>query len=139
MSERTLVLIKPDALANHHAGDIIKRYEQEDLQICAMKLLKMTPAVAAIHYAEHVGRPYYQPLVEFMCSGPIIAMVLAGDDAIARVRKLHGATDPAKAEAGTIRKMYAESNRRNAVHASDSPAAAEREIHIYFSDAELCY
>lgn len=135
--EKTLVLIKPDAFQAHHVGDIIKMYEAEGLRIVAMKLLKMDQRLASIHYAEHVGRPYYEPLVSFMTSGPIVAMVLMGEDAIQRVRTLHGKTNPAEAAEGTIRKLYATDGRKNAVHASDSPESAEREIHIFFNEMEI--
>ena len=135
--EKTLVLIKPDAFDKHYSGDIIKRYEQEGFRIVAMKLLKMDERLASIHYAEHIGRPYYQDLVGFMTSGPLIAMVLEGENAIARVRKINGKTNPAEAAEGTIRKQFAASGRRNAVHASDSPASAKREISIFFSECEI--
>lgn len=135
--EKTLVLIKPDAFMNHYSGDIIKRYEQEGFRIAAMKLMKMDERLASIHYREHIGRPYYKDLVSFMTSAPIIAMVLEGEDAIARVRKLNGKTNPAEAEEGTIRKQFAASGRRNAVHASDSVENANREIHIFFNEMEI--
>ena len=95
--EKTLVLIKPDAFAKHHSGDIIKRYEQEGFRIVGMKLLKMDERLASIHYAEHIGRPYYNDLVGFMTSAPLIALVLEGENAIARIRELHGKTNPAEA------------------------------------------
>jgi nucleoside-diphosphate kinase len=135
--EKTLVLIKPDAFKKHHTGDIIRRYEEEGFQIVAMKLMKMDERLASIHYAEHIGRPYYEDLKSFMTSGPIVAMVLEGEDAIKRVRKLNGKTNPAEAEEGTIRRMYAESGSRNAVHASDSPESAAREIPIFFNQTEI--
>ena len=135
--EKTLVLIKPDAFARHHAGDIIKRYESEGFRILAMKLLKMDERLASIHYAEHIGQYYYEDLVGFMTSAPLIAIVLEGEDVIARVRKLHGKTNPKEAEEGTIRKLYASSGSRNAVHASDSPENAQREIHIFFNETEI--
>ncbi len=135
--EKTLVLIKPDAFAKHHSGDIIKRYEQEGFRIVGMKLLKMDERLASIHYAEHIGRPYYNDLVSFMTSAPLIAMVLEGENAIERVRELHGKTNPAEAAEGTIRKLFATSGSRNAVHASDSPENAQREIHIFFNETEL--
>ena len=135
--EKTLVLIKPDAFANHNSGDIIKRYEQEGFRIVGMKLLKMDERLASIHYEEHIGRSYYPDLVGFMTSAPLIAIVLEGEDAIARVRKLHGKTNPADAEEGTIRKQFATNGRRNAVHASDSPESANREIHIFFNETEI--
>lgn len=137
MIESTLVLIKPDAFAKHYTGDIIKRYEAAGLQISAMKLLQMTPQLAAKHYAEHIGREYYEGLASFMTSGPLIAMVLRGEDAIERVRALNGVTDPAKAAPGTIRHDFAESTRYNAVHASDGPESAVREIHIFFNETEI--
>ena len=110
--EKTLVLIKPDAIANKHIGDIIKRYEDEGFKIAAMKLMQMTPKIAAIHYAEHIGKSFYDDLVEFMTAEPIIAMVIEGDNAISKVREINGATNPANAAEGTIRnymlKMAAE-------------------------------
>ena len=135
--EKTLVLIKPDAFANHYSGDIIKRYESEGFRIVAMKLMRMTQKIAAKHYAEHIGRPYYEGLVEFMTSAPLIAMVLEGENVIARVREINGKTNPAEAAENTIRKLYAENGSRNAVHASDSPESAEREIHIFFNETEI--
>lgn len=135
--EKTLVLIKPDAFMNHYSGDIIKRYEQEGFRIVAMKLIKMDERLASIHYEEHLGRPYYKDLAGFMTSAPIVAMVLEGEDAIARVRKLNGKTNPAEAEEGTIRRQFATNGRRNAVHASDSVENAQREIHIFFNETEI--
>ena len=135
--ENTLVLIKPDAYKKHHTGDIIKRYEDEGLTILAMRLMKMTKEVAAKHYEEHIGRPYYVELESFMTSGPIVAMVLAGKDVIRKVRDLNGKTDPKEAAPGTIRQLYAASKGENAVHASDSPESAAREIHIFFNETEI--
>ena len=135
--EKTLVLIKPDAYKKHHTGDIIKRYEDEGLIILAMRLMKMTKEVAAKHYEEHIGRPYYAELESFMTSGPIVAMVLAGKDVTRKVRDLNGKTDPKEAAPGTIRQLYAASKGENAVHASDSPESAAREIHIFFNETEI--
>jgi len=135
--EKTLVLIKPDAFSKHYNGDIIKRYEQEGFRLVAMKMMMMDERLASIHYAEHIGRSYYEDLVGFMTSGPIIAMVLEGEDAIARVREINGKTNPAEAAEGTIRKQFAASGSRNAVHASDSPESANREIHIFFNETEI--
>lgn len=135
--EKTLVLIKPDAFKDHHTGDIIKLYEEKGLHLLAMRLMKMTKEVAAKHYEEHIGRPYYKELETFMLSGPIVAMVLAGDDAIQKVRDLNGKTDPKEAAPGTIRQLYAASKGENAVHASDSPESAAREIHIFFNETEI--
>lgn len=135
--ENTLVLIKPDAVKGKHIGDIIKIYEEKGLKIVAMKMLQMDEKLAAKHYEEHFGRPYYEDLMGFMTSGPIVAMVLQGEDAIANVRAINGKTNPAQAAEGTIRKLYAASGSRNAVHASDSPENAQREIAIFFSYGEI--
>ncbi len=137
MKEKTLVLIKPDAFTKQHTGDIIAIYEKAGLKILALKLMHMTPSVAKKHYAEHIGRPYYQELEEFMTSAPLVAMVLAGDDAIVRVRELNGKTNPKEAAEGTIRKLYAENVGKNAVHASDSSKSAAREIAIFFNATEI--
>ena len=133
MIERTLVLIKPDAVEAKRVGQILGRYEAAGLSLEAMELRRMTHDVAEQHYAEHVGREFYTSLRDFMCSGPLVAAVLSGEDAIARVRELNGATDPAKADAGTIRADYATTVQRNAVHASDSADSAHREIAIWFN------
>lgn len=134
--EKTLVLIKPDAFGKNHTGDILKRYEDEGLKIVAAKVMQMDKRIAAIHYAEHVEKPFYPDLVEFMTSAPLMALVLGGENAIERVRKINGATNPAKADEGTIRKLFAESVTKNAVHASDSAESAAREIKIFFSEIE---
>lgn len=135
--EKTLVLIKPDAFGAGHCGDILKMYEAEGFKICAAKILKMDEKIAASHYVEHIGRAYYNDLVKFMTSAPIMALVLAGENVIKRVREIHGATNPANAAEGTVRKLFAESSTKNAVHASDSPENAAREIKIYFSELEI--
>lgn len=135
--EQTLVLIKPDAIANKHIGDIIKHYEEAGFKIVAMKLMQMTEKIASIHYAEHIGKSFYDELVKFMTDDPIVAMVLEGENAIAKVREINGATNPANAADGTIRKLYAENGSRNAVHASDSAESAAREIAIFFSKVEM--
>ena len=134
--EKTLVLIKPDAFGKNHTGEILKIYEAAGLKIVAAKVMQMDKKIAAIHYAEHVEKPFYPDLVEFMTSAPLMALVLGGENAIERVRKINGATNPAKAAEGTIRKLYAESVTKNAVHASDSPESAAREIKIFFSEIE---
>lgn len=135
--EKTLVLIKPDAVKAKHIGDIIKIYEEKGLQILAAKMLQMDEKLASKHYEEHIGRDYYDDLMGFMTSGPIIAMVLQGEGAIANVRAINGKTNPADAAEGTIRKLYASSGSRNAVHASDSPESAKREISIFFNASEI--
>lgn len=134
MIEETLVLIKPDAVRKKHIGDIIKIYEANDLEITAMRMLTMTKELAAKHYVEHLDRPYYSDLEGFMTSAPIVAMILKGEDAIKRVREINGKTNPKDAAEGTIRKLYAENGSRNAVHASDSPENAKREINIFFGE-----
>lgn len=135
--QKTLVLIKPDAFGKNHSGDIIKLYEDAGFKVVAAKVMRMTPELAAKHYVEHIGRPYYPALVEFMTSAPLMALVLAGDDVIKRVRELNGATNPAEAAEGTVRKLYAADKTKNAVHASDSEASAAREIPIFFSACEM--
>ena len=135
--EKTLVLIKPDAFGKNHAGDILKLYEDAGFKIVAAKVMKMTPELAAKHYVEHIGRPYYPALVEFMTSAPLMALVLGGDDVIKKVRELNGATNPAEAAEGTVRKLYAADKTKNVVHASDSPESAAREISIFFSAYEM--
>ena len=134
--EKTLVLIKPDAFADGHTGDILKIYENAGFKIVALKLMKMTSEIAAKHYVEHIGRPYYEGLVEFMTSAPLVALVLEGENVIKRVREINGATNPVNAAEGTIRKLYARDGSKNAVHASDSPTSAAREIAIFFSELE---
>ena len=135
--EKTLVLIKPDAFGKNHAGDILKLYEDAGFKIIAAKVMKMTPELAAKHYVEHIGRPYYPALVEFMTSAPLMALVLGGEDVIKKVRALNGATNPAEAAEGTVRKLYAADKTKNAVHASDSQESAAREISIFFSAYEM--
>ena len=137
MKEKTLVLIKPDAFAAQHTGDIIKHYENAELTIKAMKLMQMTERLASLHYAEHIDKPFYPELASFMTSAPIVAMVLEGENAIAKVRELNGATNPAEASDGTIRKLYAKDKSENAVHASDSSESAAREIAIFFGETEI--
>jgi len=134
MIEETLVLIKPDAVKAAHIGEIISIYEKNNLEIEKMRTLTMTKEIAAKHYEEHIGRPYYEELEKFMTSGQIVAMVLKGEDAIKRVREINGKTDPKEAAEGTVRKLYAESKQHNAVHASDSPENAKREINIFFGE-----
>jgi nucleoside-diphosphate kinase len=135
VTERTLVLIKPDAVNRGLVGEILSRFERKGLTIDALVLRSMDPALADEHYAEHVRKPFYPPLKEFMTSGPLIAAILSGDQAIEVVRLLVGATDGRKAAAGTIRGDLSLSNRENLVHASDSPDSAKREIALWFPEA----
>ena len=130
--ERTLVLLKPDAVRRRLVGHVLSRYEAKGLTIVAMEQRTITGEVADAHYAEHVDRDFYPPLREFATSGPLVALVLEGDEAITVVRALTGATDGRKAEPGTIRGDFSLSNRENLVHASDSAESAEREIALWF-------
>ncbi|MET8623009.1 nucleoside-diphosphate kinase [Kitasatospora sp. NPDC004669] len=133
MSQRTLVLLKPDAVRRGLAGEIISRIERKaGWQLAAMELRTFDRATLEQHYAEHVGRPFYEPLLEFMTSGPSIAMIVEGEEVVKGIRMLAGATNPLEAGAGTIRGDYATITRENLIHASDSPESAEREIKIFF-------
>ena len=133
-TERTLVLLKPDAVERHLIGEIISRYEAKGLIVRAMELRTIDVDTASNHYAEHVGRGYYPPLEEFITSGPLVALVLEGRKAIQVVRAMNGKTDCAEAAPGTIRGDYGTLKNRNLVHASDCPESAEREIGIWFPD-----
>jgi nucleoside-diphosphate kinase len=132
MNERTLVLIKPDALRRGLAGEILSRFERKGLTIAALELREATGAILDQHYAEHVEKGFYPPLREFMLSGDLLALILEGDSAISVVRELNGSTDGRKAAPGTIRGDLSLSNRENLVHGSDSPESAAREIGIWF-------
>ena len=134
MSQRTLVLLKPDAVRRGLVGNILSRFEAKGLSIVAMQLRTIDAAKADEHYAEHVERDFYPPLREFVTSGPLVAAVLEGDSAVEVVRAINGATDGRKAAPGTIRGDLSLSNRENLVHGSDSPESAEREIKIWFPD-----
>ncbi len=136
--ERTLSIIKPDAVAKNVIGDIYSRFERAGLRIVAAKMLQLDASKAGGFYAEHEGKPFYNDLIEFMTSGPVVVQVLEGNNAIALNRELMGATNPKEANAGTIRADFAESIDANAVHGSDSPASAEREIGYFFDASELC-
>jgi len=135
--ERTLTIIKPDAVAKGATGQIIARFEQAGLKLLAAKLLHLTPGQAGGFYIVHRERPFYGSLCEFMTGGPCMPIVLEGDNAISRLRDLMGATDPAKAAAGTIRKDFASSIEANAVHGSDSPESAAFEISYFFGALEI--
>lgn len=136
-TERTLSIVKPDAVANGSAGAILARIEASGLKIIALKMAQLSERQARGFYAVHKSRPFYDSLVAFMTSGPVVVSVLEGADAIARYRTLMGATDPAKAEAGTLRKDFATDIERNAVHGSDGPATARIEIPFFFSSGEI--
>ena len=134
MSERTLVLIKPDGVRRGLAGEVLSRIERKGLRIVAMDMRVVGRDLAETHYAEHAGKPFYGSLVEFITSGPLVAMVVEGPRAIEAFRALAGATDPVKAAPGTIRGDYALEVQDNIVHGSDSADSAEREIKIFFPD-----
>jgi nucleoside-diphosphate kinase len=134
VTERTLVLVKPDAVRRGLVGEILARFERKGLAVEAMVLRTMDAALADQHYAEHVEKAFYPPLKEFMTGGPLVAMILSGDQAIEVVRTLVGVTDGRKAAAGTIRGDLSLSNRENLVHASDSADSAKREIALWFPD-----
>ena len=133
-SERSLVLVKPDAVRRGLLGEILSRFERKGLVIEALVLRSMDAELADEHYADHVTKAFYPPLKEFMTSGPLAAVVLAGDEVIEVVRAMIGATDGRKAAAGTIRGDLSLSNRENLVHASDSPESAKRELALWFPD-----
>ena len=137
MSERTLAIIKPDAVAAGAAGQILARIEQAGFKVLAIKMIQMTEADAAGFYAVHRERPFFKSLCTFMTQGPSIPMVLERDNAIQRWRELMGATDPAKAAAGTIREVHAKSIGENSVHGSDGTATAQQEIAQFFSGNEI--
>jgi nucleoside-diphosphate kinase len=134
---KTLAIIKPDATASGKAGLILAHLQKAGFILRAARMLRLTRPQAEAFYAVHKGRPFYPELVEFMTSGPCIPMALERQDAVAQLRAVIGATDPAEADAGTIRKLYAESKGRNAIHASDSEENAAREIAFFFTEGEL--
>jgi len=133
---QTLAIIKPDAVGSGKAGKILAHLEGAGFEVKALRLLSLSQEQAGAFYAVHRERPFYGELVEFMTSGPVIPMVLEAEGAVAKLRETIGATDPAEAEPGTVRKLYAESKGRNAIHASDSDANAAAEIAFFFSEHE---
>ncbi|MFO7551382.1 MAG: nucleoside-diphosphate kinase [Haliea sp.] len=136
--ERTLSIIKPDAVAKNVIGQIYSRFEGAGLQVVAARMLRLSEDLAGGFYAEHRERPFFPALIEFMTSGPVVVQVLEGENAIAKNRELMGATNPKDADPGTIRADFAESIDANAVHGSDSPASAEREIAYFFAASDIC-
>jgi nucleoside-diphosphate kinase len=132
--DRTLILVKPDAFARHLSGVIIARFERKGLQLAALKMMTVDEDLARTHYGEHEGKPFFDPLVAFITSGPSVAMILEGPNAVAAARQLIGATDGVAAAPGSIRGDYALEVRRNLVHGSDSDESAEREIALFFGE-----
>ncbi|OQX95471.1 nucleoside-diphosphate kinase [candidate division KSB1 bacterium 4572_119] len=137
MVQRTLAILKPDCVRKNLIGKVIKRFEAEGFKIIGMKLVKLDSNTAGEFYAVHKDKPFFYDLVSFMSSGPCVPMVLEKENAIEDYRKVIGATDPGKADEGTIRKMYADSKEQNMVHGSDAPDTAEYEIKYFFSSKEL--
>lgn len=133
--ERTLGIIKPDAVANGYIGKVLDRIAEEGFTVCGMKMVRLTRKQAEGFYHVHVGKPFFDALTEFMSSGPCVLLALEREGAIGHWRAVMGATDPAKADAGTLRKLYAESMSRNAVHGSDAPETAAFEIGYFFNTA----
>jgi nucleoside-diphosphate kinase len=132
--DRTLILVKPDAFSRNLTGEIIARFERKGLRLVALKLMTMTPELAQQHYAEHEGKPFFDELVTFITSGPLVAMVLEGEQAVTAARQVIGATNPLEADAGSIRGEYAIAVGQNMVHGSDAPESAAREVGLFFPD-----
>jgi nucleoside-diphosphate kinase len=132
--ERTLILVKPDAFARNLTGEIIARFERKGLRLTALQLMTMPPRMAERHYAEHVGKPFYEELVSFITSGPLVALVLEGERAVEAARQVIGATDPLEASPGSIRGDYAIEVGQNMVHGSDSRESAAREVELFFPE-----
>ncbi len=137
MLERTFSMVKPDGVQRGLIGEIIRRFEQRGIKVAALKLMQITPALAAEHYNEHIGKPFFNDLVEFITSGPVAAMVLEGENAVAVVRAMMGATNPQDSAPGTIRGDYGMTINKNIIHGSDSTISAAREIDLFFSANEI--
>ncbi len=137
MAERTFVMIKPDGVQRRLVGEVIRRFENEEIKIIAAKFMSVPEELAEKHYAVHKGKPFYEGLMEHITSGPVLAMVLEGNNVIGRVRTMVGDTNPNKAMPGTIRGDYAQETRKNIVHASDSKETAEHEIALWFTPKEI--
>ena len=136
--EQTLVLIKPDGVAKGLTGEIISRIERRGLQVVALKMMKLSREMAEQHYSEHQGKPFFNGLIEFITSSPLVAMIVEGENAVLVVRTMMGATNPVNAAPGTIRGDFALTMGENIIHGSDSVASAEREAGLFFTPAELC-
>lgn len=138
MKEKSFVMLKPDAVLRRLTGKILTRFEQRGLEIVAAKMLVIPRELAQQHYAEHEEKPFFADLVDYITSGPVLATVIEGEECITLIRKMVGATNPKEADTGTIRGDYAIDTGRNIIHASDSPASAEREVKLFFKADELC-
>ena len=138
MIQKSFVMMKPDAVQRRLMGKILSRFEDKGLQIVAVKLIQIDEELAKTHYGEHAEKPFFPGLVEYITSSPALAMVIEGEEAITTIRKLVGATNPLEADLGTIRGDYGMDTGRNIIHASDSPASAEREIGLFFNEDEIC-
>ncbi|GAB6070702.1 nucleoside-diphosphate kinase [Thiomicrorhabdus hydrogeniphila] len=136
--QKTFSIIKPDAVSRNLIGQITQRFEENGLRVIASKMKRLTLDEVEGFYEEHKGREFYEPLIQYMTSAPVIVQVLEGDNAIAKNREIMGTTDPSKADKGTIRSDFAISVRENSVHGSDSPESAEREIAYFFTENEIC-
>ena len=137
VTERTFVMVKPDAMGRRLCGEIMGRYERKGLKLVGLKMRIVSRELAERHYAEHKGKPFYPTLLEFITSGPTVQMVWEGEEAVSVVRKINGATSSLEADVGTIRGDFGLTVQKNLVHASDSPETAAREVGLYFTDAEL--
>ncbi|MFA7467344.1 MAG: nucleoside-diphosphate kinase [Desulfotomaculaceae bacterium] len=135
--DRTYVMVKPDGVQRNLVGEIIARFEKRGIKIAALKILRISRELAEKHYGEHKGKPFFEPLVDFITSGPVVAMVLEGKDVVSTARDMMGATNPLKAAPGTIRGSYGMDVGRNVVHGSDSPESAAREIALFFAPEEV--
>ena len=135
--ERTFTLVKPDGVQRGFVGDIVSRFEKKGLKVVAMKMLVVREDLAKSYYSEHIGKPFFEPLIKYITSGPSVAMVLEGDNAVKVTRKMMGATDPKEADQGTIRGDFGLHVGRNIIHGSDSLSSAEREISLFFDKKEI--
>ena len=135
--EKSLVLIKPDAVEKNIKANIIQAGEENGLKVIALRMETISKDFACKHYEEHIGKSFFDPLIAFITKGPLCALILEGENAIEKIREINGSTNPEVAEEGTIRKLYAANNRENCVHASDSPKSAEREIKLWFGNLNL--
>lgn len=136
--EKTFVAVKPDGVKRGLIGRIVQRFEDKSYKIVAMKMMNVTPEIAAKHYEEHFGKPFYPELIDFITSGPIVAMVIEGNNAIKGVRHIVGSTRPDEADDGSIRADFSSYSTMNLIHASDCPESAKREMNLYFKESEIC-